>query len=88
MLSINKLSFYFGSRVLYDEVSLHVKVKDKIGLIGANGTGKSTFLRYIAKNTTKNYIIVAPTGIAAINAGGMTINSFFQLPFPVPGRRV
>jgi ATP-binding cassette subfamily F protein 3 len=47
MLSINKLSFYFGSRVLYDEVSLHIKAKDKIGLIGANGTGKSTLLRII-----------------------------------------
>ena len=52
-----------------------------IYLTGKAGTGKSTFLRYIAKNTTKNFIIVAPTGIAAINAGGMTINSFFQLPF-------
>jgi len=52
-----------------------------IYLTGKAGTGKSTFLRYIAQNTTKNYIIVAPTGIAAINAGGMTINSFFQLPF-------
>ncbi|MDD4970091.1 MAG: DEAD/DEAH box helicase [Paludibacter sp.] len=52
-----------------------------IYLTGKAGTGKSTFLRYIAQNTTKNHIIVAPTGIAAINAGGMTINSFFQLPF-------
>ncbi|SFM77791.1 UvrD-like helicase C-terminal domain-containing protein [Flavobacterium succinicans] len=52
-----------------------------IYLTGKAGTGKSTFLRYIAQNTTKNYIIVAPTGIAAINAGGTTINSFFQLPF-------
>jgi len=52
-----------------------------IYLTGKAGTGKSTFLRYIAKNTTKNHIIVAPTGIAAINAGGMTINSFFQIPF-------
>lgn len=52
-----------------------------IYLTGKAGTGKSTFLRYIAQNTTKNFIIVAPTGIAAINAGGTTINSFFQLPF-------
>jgi len=52
-----------------------------IYLTGKAGTGKSTFLRYIAQNTTKNHIIVAPTGIAAINAGGMTINSFFQIPF-------
>jgi ATP-binding cassette subfamily F protein 3 len=47
MLSINNISFYFGSRALYDGASLHVKPKDKIGLIGANGTGKSTLLRLI-----------------------------------------
>jgi len=50
-------------------------------LTGKAGTGKSTFLRYIAQNTTKKHVIVAPTGIAAINAGGMTIHSFFNLPF-------
>jgi ATP-binding cassette, subfamily F, member 3 len=48
MLSINNLSFYFGSRPLYDEASLHIKPKDKIGLVGANGTGKSTLLRLIS----------------------------------------
>lgn len=47
MLSINNLSFYFGSRPLYDGANLHIKPKDKIGLIGANGTGKSTLLRLI-----------------------------------------
>lgn len=47
MLSISNLSFYFGSRAMYDEASLHIKPKDKIGLIGANGTGKSTLLRII-----------------------------------------
>ncbi len=47
MISINDLSFYLGSRALYDEASLHIKPKDKIGLIGANGTGKSTLLRII-----------------------------------------
>ncbi len=47
MLSINNLSFYFGSRPLYEDVSLHIKPKDRIGLIGANGTGKSTLLRLI-----------------------------------------
>lgn len=48
MISINNLSFYFGSRALYDEANLHIKPKDKIGLIGANGTGKSTLLRMIS----------------------------------------
>lgn len=49
-------------------------------LTGRAGTGKTTFLREIAANTHKNFAIVAPTGIAAINAGGMTIHSFFQVP--------
>ncbi len=47
MLSINNLSFYFGSRPLYQNANLHIKPKDKIGLVGANGTGKSTLLRII-----------------------------------------
>lgn len=50
-------------------------------LTGKAGTGKSTFLRYIAANTKKKHIILAPTGIAAINAGGSTLHSFFKLPF-------
>ncbi len=50
-------------------------------LTGKAGTGKSTFLRYVAKNTKKKYVILAPTGIAAINAGGQTLHSFFKLPF-------
>lgn len=52
-----------------------------IFLTGKAGTGKTTFLRYIIRNTFKNAVIVAPTGIAAINAGGVTIHSLFQLPF-------
>ena len=50
-------------------------------LTGKAGTGKSTFLRYIAANTKKKHIVLAPTGIAAINAGGSTLHSFFKLPF-------
>ena len=50
-------------------------------LTGKAGTGKSTFLRHIAANTKKKHIILAPTGIAAINAGGSTLHSFFKLPF-------
>ncbi len=50
-------------------------------LTGKAGTGKSTFLRYIASHTKKKSIILAPTGIAAINAGGATLHSFFKLPF-------
>ena len=50
-------------------------------LTGKAGTGKSTFLRHIAQNTKKKTVILAPTGIAAINAGGVTLHSFFHLPF-------
>lgn len=48
MLSINNLSYYIGGRPLYENASLHIKPKDKIGLIGLNGTGKSTLLKIIA----------------------------------------
>ena len=50
-------------------------------LTGKAGTGKTTFLKHIKENTLKQTAIVAPTGVAAINAGGVTIHSFFQLPF-------
>lgn len=49
-------------------------------LTGKAGTGKSTFLKYICTHTKKKYVILAPTGIAAINAGGVTLHSFFKLP--------
>ena len=51
-----------------------------IFLTGKAGTGKTTFLRTLKERSNKRNIIVAPTGVAAINAGGMTIHSFFQLP--------
>src|SRR5215213_522006 len=50
-------------------------------LTGKAGTGKTTFLKYIKENSFKRLAVVAPTGVAAINAGGVTIHSFFQLPF-------
>lgn len=49
-------------------------------LTGKAGTGKTTFLKYIRENCPKEMAVVAPTGVAAINAGGVTIHSFFQLP--------
>lgn len=55
--------------------------RNSLFLTGRAGTGKSTFLRYIAANTNKKHVVLAPTGIAAINAGGSTIHSFFKLPF-------
>ncbi len=50
-------------------------------LTGKAGTGKTTFLREVAAHCPKRHAVVAPTGVAAINAGGVTIHSFFQLPF-------
>lgn len=52
-----------------------------IFLTGKAGTGKTTFLRWLKSSTTKNYAVTAPTAVAAINAGGVTIHSFFQVPF-------
>ena len=58
-----------------------------IFLTGKAGTGKTTFLHKLKKNSAKRMIITAPTGVAAINAGGVTLHSFFQLPFGpfIPG---
>ncbi|MCO5248340.1 MAG: AAA family ATPase [Chitinophagales bacterium] len=54
---------------------------ENVYLTGKAGTGKTTLLRKIIRTTHKNCVVVAPTGIAALNAGGVTIHSFFQLPF-------
>jgi tRNA uridine 5-carbamoylmethylation protein Kti12 len=60
----------------------YVRYTDKnIFLTGRAGTGKTTFLHQIKNEATKRMVVVAPTGVAAINAGGVTIHSFFQLPF-------
>lgn len=52
-----------------------------IFLTGKAGTGKSTFLKYVCATTKKKYVVLAPTGVAAVNAGGVTIHSFFKMPF-------
>lgn len=59
-------------------------------LTGKAGTGKTTFLKYIAQNTPKRAVVAAPTGVAAINAGGVTLHSLFQLSFDpyLPNSRV
>ena len=71
MLSISNLNFYFGSRALYDGASLHIKPKQKIGLIGANGTGKSTLLRLISGE-------YSPDGGTISKAGECTIGFLNQ----------
>ena len=61
-----------------------------IFLTGKAGTGKTTFLKHLKQHSQKRMIVVAPTGVAAINANGVTIHSFFQLPFTpfVPNQQV
>ena len=57
------------------------QTSEHVFLTGKAGTGKTTFLKFIKENTYKNAIVAAPTGVAAINAGGVTLHSLFQLPF-------
>lgn len=64
-----------------DALRLIQYTRNSVFLTGKAGTGKSTFLRYVCNNTKKKHVVLAPTGIAAINAGGSTMHSFFKLPF-------
>lgn len=57
------------------------ETSENIFLTGKAGTGKTTFLKFLKENCTKNIVVAAPTGVAAINAGGVTLHSLFQLPF-------
>lgn len=69
------------NREFQDAYALLKYTHQSVFLTGKAGTGKSTFLRYICDNIRKRYVVLAPTGIAAINAGGSTIHSFFKMPF-------
>lgn len=74
-----------NNKEFQDALSLIQYTRQSVFLTGKAGTGKSTFLRYICQNTKKKHVVLAPTGIAAINAGGSTLHSFFKLPFhPLP----
>lgn len=64
-----------------DALNLIQYTRQSVFLTGKAGTGKSTFLRYICEHTKKKHVVLAPTGIAAINAGGSTLHSFFKLSF-------
>jgi hypothetical protein len=66
---------------IFDMAERYVKATGRsVFLTGKAGTGKTTFLKYITQTTSKRFVVLAPTGVAAINAGGSTIHSFFQLP--------
>lgn len=70
-----------NNKEFQDALNLIQYTSQSVFLTGKAGTGKSTFLRYICANTKKKHVVLAPTGIAAINAGGSTMHSFFKLPF-------
>lgn len=74
---------------LTDEMSRAFQIieetTDSLFITGKAGTGKTTFLKYIVENTHKNIIVAASTGIAAINAGGVTLHSLFGIPFDLQG---
>ncbi|WP_295731075.1 AAA family ATPase [uncultured Muribaculum sp.] len=55
--------------------------RQSVFMTGKAGTGKSTFLKYVCAHTRKKHVVLAPTGIAAVNVGGQTLHSFFKLPF-------
>ena len=78
-MNINTQAHDFDSATFTENIIN--QTNKSVFLTGKAGTGKTTLLRKIVRSTHKNTAIVAPTGIAALNAGGVTIHSFFQLPF-------
>ena len=72
---------YMEKDVIFEMAERYVKATGRsVFLTGKAGTGKTTFLKYITQTTAKRFVVLAPTGVAAINTGGSTIHSFFQLP--------
>ena len=67
--------------VIFETAERYIKATGRsVFLTGKAGTGKTTFLKHITDTISKRFVVLAPTGVAAINAGGSTIHSFFQLP--------
>lgn len=71
----------FDNKELQNALQIMQFTRRSLFLTGKAGTGKSTFLRYICQNTKKKHVVLAPTGIAAINVCGSTLHSFFKIPF-------
>ncbi len=66
-----------------DAYNLMERTSDCLFITGSAGTGKSTLLNYFREHTAKNVVVLAPTGIAALNVGGQTIHSFFKFPLGI-----
>lgn len=85
------LNFIFRNRS--NKIKITTEMNEIINLIentntnlfitGEAGTGKSTLLQIVVKRKKKNYIVLAPTGVAALNTKGRTIHSFFRFPFGI-----
>ena len=69
-----------NNKKFFEALEIANNTSDNLFVTGRAGSGKSTFIQYLLQNTKKNYVVVAPTGVAAVNVGGRTIHSFFQLP--------
>ena len=74
-------ALFEGNDAFRQALLLLEKGNHSLFLTGKAGTGKSTFLRHFAANTSKKHVVVAPTGVAAVNVRGVTLHSFFHLPF-------
>ena len=70
-----------NNREFENALNIITNTSQSLFLTGKAGTGKSTFLKYLCSTTKKKYVILAPTGVAAVNVGGVTIHSFFNMPF-------
>ena len=82
---LNKISFDTDNREMRNAYDLIAKTNKSFFLTGRAGTGKTTFLQKVQECVDKNFIVLAPSGVAAINAGGQTIHSFFGLDLSVQG---
>lgn len=76
-----KTKFDIDNNEQKNALDLITHTRQSVFLTGKAGTGKSTFLKNLCETTNKKFVVLAPTGISAINANGMTLHSFFKLPF-------
>lgn len=76
----NKMQLDNDNREFFHALDLVENTGKSIFLTGKAGTGKTTFLKHLCERNRKNMVVLAPTGVAAVNAGGQTIHSFFQIP--------
>lgn len=77
----NNLNIDLDNAEFLSALNLLQNTNRSVFLTGKAGTGKSTFLKYVCAHTKKRHVVLAPTGIAAVNVGGMTLHSFFKIPF-------